>query len=189
MRPLLTLSLSLLVVGCDPADEPRAVASPAPASRPDTGGEVYTDVDYPLCINEFMPANKTGRELDDGTHPDWIELFNAGETDISLDRWVISDDREDRVKHRLDAELVVPAGGALVLVASGLPELGPEHLGFKLSREGGEVVLFEPDGDGQVVEYGLVADDFSVARKTDCCTGADCLDFSFRGTDGISNVD
>ncbi len=189
MQPQIALSLSLLLVGCGLTETPRPVAAPPPAARPDTGDEAYVDVDYPLCINEFMPANKTGRELDDGTHPDWIELFNAGETDISLDRWVISDDREDRVKHRLDAELVVPAGGALVLVASGQPELGTEHLGFKLSKEGGEIVLFEPDGDGQVVEYGLVADDFSVARKTDCCTEADCLDFSFRGTDGISNVD
>lgn len=99
----------------------------------------------------------------------------------------MSDDRNDRFMQVLDESLVVPAGGFLLLYADGMPEHGPGHLDFKLSKDGGDVALFEPDGDGQVIAYPAVDPDWSLARVPDCCTGSACIEYVFRGTPGSTN--
>ena len=142
----------------------------------------------PLCINEFMPSNNVALVRPDSSTPDWVELHNPGDEDVSLDGWGITDDLEEPFKHPFDTKLVVPARGYLLLFASGDTELGDRHLDFKLSASGGLVALFGPLEDGQVVNYGTVEKDFSVKRSTDCCSGDDCLDFDFRGTPGFNNL-
>lgn len=166
------------------------------ADSADTGGTTDTappidtsPVPLELCINEFMPDNKTALSLDDGTAPDWIELHNPGADDVHLAGWSMTDDPEEPDKAALHSDLWVDAGGFLVLYASGDGENpGPRHLSFKLSGDGGAVGLFAPDGRGQLVEHGAVAGDFSVYRVTDCCEGQGCLDFDFRGTPGATNA-
>ncbi len=149
------------------------------------------DTDWGLCLNEVMAANRSVIRRDDGSTPDWIEIFNPSDEDISLGGFTVSDDREDRFEHVLSDELVVPAGFGLVLYAVGDDDSGVEldadELPFRLSSTGGEVAFFEPDGDGQVIAYGALSSDFSIIRTTDCCTGEGCLDHQFRGSPGFSN--
>lgn len=141
-----------------------------------------------LCINEFMPSNITSLTDETGAYPDWIELHNPGADDISLDGWSLTDDRDDPTMSPLGADLVVPAGGWLLLYADGLTELGSSHLAFSLSEDGEEVGLFAPDGRGSVVRFGEVINDISLARVPDCCTGStDCWDYAYRGSPGETN--
>ncbi|NOY27022.1 MAG: lamin tail domain-containing protein [Oligoflexia bacterium] len=140
-----------------------------------------------LCINEIMPGNDAALILEDGSHPDWIEIFNPTDEAISLDGWTISDDRSQPDKHTLSGDLSVPPGGPLLLYADDNIIAGPQHLGFKLEESGEEVALFDPEGDGTVVAFGVVYPDFAVARSDDCCTGKDCLEHVFRGTPGERN--
>ncbi|MFZ5480025.1 MAG: lamin tail domain-containing protein [Myxococcota bacterium] len=141
-----------------------------------------------LCVNEFMPDNESSAEDDTNRHSDWIELHNFGDEPVSLAGWGVTDDRADPWRHELSAALEMEPGDFLLLWASGEPDYGDDHLPFELSADGGDVGLYSPDGRGQVVAYGTVADDFAVARVTDCCTGDGCFEFQFHGTPGISNV-
>lgn len=188
----------LLGVACSggfPADT--ATVHPRPdehdSERIDTGGGTDSrgtsarDIDSDVCINEFMPENDTALVSGDGSTPDWIELHSYAPVDIPMGGWSVSDDREEVGKNVLTDDLVLPAGGFLLLYADGDPSLGPDHLPFALSADGGDVALFEPDGDGQVIAYGVTEGDFSVARVPDCCAGADCIGFVFRGTPGATN--
>ena len=45
-----------------------------------------------LHINEFMSSNQTTLQDLDGDFSDWIEIFNAGNTTIDLEGYMISDD-------------------------------------------------------------------------------------------------
>ena len=150
----------------------------------DTGWEAW-----PLCLNELMPDNQSVLVEDVGTTPDWIELRHEGEEPLALDGWWLTDDLEDGEEggSPLDG-LVIDPDGFLLLYADGVPEAGPQHLGFGMAADGGEVALVAPDGQAQVVLYGAVEGDFSIARMPDCCVGElDCLEHTFRGTPGALN--
>ena len=172
----------LLLAACSGA--PPSPAAPAPTGR--TAVEVGSPP--ALCINELMPANQAALLLEDGSAPDWIELFNPTDAPISLGGWTLADDRAAEDRFSLSADLQVPAGGALLLYADERVEAGPQHLPFKLSAEGEEVALFDPEGDGVVLSFGRVYDDFAVARVEDCCTGDGCLQHVFRGSPGSANT-
>jgi hypothetical protein len=71
-----------------------------------------------ICINELMPDNVIAAVQEDGSSPDWVELYNPTPREISLDGWSLTDDPEDPWKSRLDG-LAVPSRGFLLLWADG----------------------------------------------------------------------
>ncbi len=142
----------------------------------------------PICINEFMPANVASLFTEEGENADWIELYNPTKKAISLSGWTLSDDAQTPGKHALSSSLEVPAEGYLLLYADEDLAKGPEHLNFRLSNDGGDVALYDPSGNGQVIHYGQVQDDFSIARTEDCCLTTGCIDWDFRGTPGKDNT-
>lgn len=166
----------LLACGGQPAQRP--AASPPPATR----GEPVA-----LCINEVMPANRAAAFDENGHAGDWIELHNPGDVAVDLAGWSITDDRADPDRHVFGRRSIEP-GGFLLLWADDLAGVGDTHLPFSLKANGEEVALFDPEGDASVVAYGAVHDDFSLARRTDCCTGEGCWTHVFRGTPGGSNA-
>ncbi|MCK6502208.1 lamin tail domain-containing protein [Myxococcota bacterium] len=181
--------LGLLLAACLGQEPPSATpATRRPALADAAAATAAVGAPPALCINELMPANRAALLGEDGSAPDWIELFNPTEADLSLSGWTISDDREALDRHALSGDLVVPAGGALLLYADEATEAGPAHLPFKLSEDGEEVALFDPEGDATVLVFGKVYDDFAVARATDCCTGEGCLQHVFRGSPGVANT-
>jgi hypothetical protein len=158
----------------------------------DTGSSADVPVvseDFPLCINEFMPSNVSAFAIEEGVNPDWIELHNPTDTDVPLDGWYLSDNRDDPEKHMLDGGLVVASEGFILLFADSQPELGPEHLSFSLDAGGEDIVLQSPTGEVSMVGYGAVADDLSAARVTDCCEGSGCWTFVANGSPGLTNVE
>ena len=143
-----------------------------------------------LCINEFVADNSDGWLDEVHANPDWIELHNPGDVTLSLADHYLTDDGEDPFKEPLDPSLEIEAGGFLLLVADGRPELGPGHLGFSLSRLGESVGLFREDGMGEVLHFGPVERDFAWARSPDCCSSMpDCAEQVWYGTPGASNVE
>jgi hypothetical protein len=142
----------------------------------------------PVCINELMPANQSAAYDSDGHPGDWVELFNPSNRDVALRGWTISDDRDDLDPITLSADLVVPAAGFLVLWADGEPDAGAGHLDFQLVADGEEVVLTAPTGERSIVTWGRMHDDFSAARRSDCCMEAGCWEHRFRGTPGFTNA-
>jgi spore coat protein H len=128
-----------------------ACADPAPTTTP--VAPVDSDPPAPMVLVGELLAH------DDG--PDWIELVNPGPDDVDLQGWTIADDART-TPHRLGA-ISVPAGGAVQLLADGTPELGPEHLGFKLDDDEA-VLLTAPDGRRDGLRYGRLVEGVSLAR-------------------------
>ncbi len=188
--------LALLALGCRPVKVPAESASPPgetaetgdsgsshtdehTAETADTGETGDTSEQVPpalpsLFLNEILPGNAftNSYETDIGASvADWIELYNAGEQDVGLGGLCITDTLDDPCLHELSAELVVPARGHLVLWADDAPDIGPEHLGFRLNEAGEAVGLFL--GDSQPIDqiqYGSQVVDWSIARVPDGST-------------------
>ena len=122
-----------------------------PRSVPDPPSPV-TPADLPgVRITEVQAAN-THTALDDqGGYADWLELHNPTATPVSLVGYSLTDDPAAPAKWPVPASTLAP-GAFLVVWASGADRVAPEgwHTSFRLSRAGGYVGLFGPDG--QVVD-------------------------------------
>ena len=137
------------------------------------------------CINEFMADN--AMTVDDGSlkYPDWIELHSLSDEDQSLEGHFISDNLDDRFRHRLDGDLWLPARGFLLLWADDQRQLGIDHLRFELSSAGEAVGLFGPAGEPiDAVEFEAQTTDFSAARIPD---GGEGWIITYHPTPGWSN--
>lgn len=125
----------------------------------------------PIGLNELLPSNRTGITDATGGFPDWIELHNRGDEDLSLDGYSITDDGSLPERHVLSADLVVAAGGYRLLFPDGDPNIGPDHLAFRLSGGGEDVLLYALESDGprlvDSVTFGAVDSDVSIARQPD----------------------
>jgi hypothetical protein len=101
-----------------------------------------------LRINEVVASNATTCPDAAGEFDDWIELVNLDDVDVALDGVTITDDRSARDKGSLDG-LTIPANGRLVLFADGAVAQGNDHLPFKLSAAGEELLICI---DGAVID-------------------------------------
>ncbi len=142
-------------VGCD-----------GPAPKPD--GEPTTDDPRAavLRINELVASNSVGCVDAAGEFDDWIELVNLGDSDIDLDGVTITDDRTVRDKARLDG-LSIAAGGHLLLFADGTATQGPDHLPFKLSAAGEELLVCIDGAIVDSVSWTAAVPDQALARFPD----------------------
>ena len=91
-----------------------------------------------VIINEFLASNREGLLDEDGEACDWIELHNRGTEPVNLAGWGLTDDPA-RPGLWTFPSMTIPAGGYLVVFASGkdrVPPLGSPHTSFKLSAAG-----------------------------------------------------
>ena len=103
-----------------------------------------------LVINEFMSSNDSWSipgEDPSATFPDWIEIYNTGETAIDMGGWFVTDDLADPGKYQLPADdpnaTTVAPHGFLIIICDGIGE--GIHTNFKLSS-GGEAVGISENG-------------------------------------------
>jgi len=116
-----------------------------------------------LLINEFMCSNDTTfipDELGPDDHPDWIEIYNTGDTPIDIGGWYITDDLSDTTQYQLPVDnpnlTLIPGHGYLLLLADGIGE--GINLNFKLGS-GGDDIGLSADGITYVdaLSYGTGA--------------------------------
>ncbi|MDZ4782341.1 MAG: lamin tail domain-containing protein [Planctomycetia bacterium] len=101
-----------------------------------------------VFISEFLAQNDGGLQDQDGDASDWIEIYNASAADVNLQGWHLTDDSDELTKWDFPLA-VVPAGGFLVVFASGKDRAvaGSElHTNFSLSTAGEYLALVEPNG-------------------------------------------
>ncbi len=103
-------------------------------------------------INEFMASNRNSHPDETGEYDDWIELYNGNDYAVDIGGAFMTDSLGDLMKFRIPSHAsdstTIPALGYLILWADGDEEQGVLHLGFKLSSEGEEIALVQPDGEG-----------------------------------------
>ena len=123
-----------------------------------------------LMISEIMPINRSTLADEDGDYSDWIELYNATGSPVSLEGCVLSDDDADQQKWRLPAREMQP-GEYLVVFASGKDRRsasGEPHASFRLSGNGESLRLYNPSGEViSYVEYADAQADVALARDGD----------------------
>lgn len=137
----------------------KILASKTPGA-PNDGGSVVTGS---LVVNEIMCSNdQTPVPGVDDDFPDYIEIYNTGDTPINMGGWYCTDNLEDTLQYQLPTDqpelTTVPGHGFLILSCDGLGE--GIHTNFKLSSAGESVGLskdgtsYEQEitfGDGQAV--------------------------------------
>jgi hypothetical protein len=132
----LTLLVSFVTAACGDDDSPTATKSVKSIAS--------------VTINEVMSKNSTYLS-DTGKKSDWLEFYNDGSTDVSLEGYFISDDKNALLKADLPAAAVVPAKGHLVIWLDGTTDLeSPLHFPFKLSGEGENFYI--SNAEAQVVK-------------------------------------
>ncbi|TVR84891.1 MAG: hypothetical protein EA412_00065, partial [Chitinophagaceae bacterium] len=125
-----------------------------------------------VYINELMSSNHSTVSDNTGEYEDWIEIYNPDSADFSLAGHYITDDFSDPLKFQFDSnslDLVVPAGGYLLLWASGDISRGDNHLPFKLSISGDAVGLFRYVTEDVIdtMSFDFIPTDVSFGRYQD----------------------
>lgn len=142
----------------------------------------------PLRLNELMASNTRTLESEPKIYPDWIELYNQGDTELSLEGFYLTDDLDFGDKAPLDSSLTIPAWGFLVLYADNGDVGSPMHVALSLKASGEELGLFlEQNGRLREVDwavFGPQRDDCSLARAPD---GEDPWVSTSKPTPGESN--
>ncbi len=120
-----------------------------------------------VVINEFMADNASTVADQDGEYDDWIELYNTGDYEISLNDYYLSDDSEDLTQWTFP-DISIQAGEYLTIWADSDEEQEGLHAGFKLSASGESIFLV--DSTLQIIDevtFGDQASDISTGRYPD----------------------
>jgi hypothetical protein len=139
-----------------------------------------------LFINELMADNQITIAGPDGTYPDWIELFNAGNKTIDLGGMYLTDDLTDPTAWRFPNDTTIEPGSYLLIWADNSSDRNSLHTSFGLSANGEEVGLFASDGVTLIdsVVYAKQIGDVSYGRLPD---GSPNWDYLLRATPGWGN--
>ena len=106
-----------------------------------------------LQINEWSTTRDGSLRDEDGEATDWIELWNYGPEDISLERYHLSDELEAPDRWTFP-QLTLKAGAYLVVMASGKDRRDPSqnlHTNFQLNQRSEAILLSRPGQTGLFV--------------------------------------
>jgi hypothetical protein len=109
-----------------------------------------------LLVTEVMTDNSKTLFDEDKDSSDWVEIFNSGDTEVSLDGYYLTDDSDELTLWRFP-DVQLPAKKFLVVFCSGNDYRDPArplHTSFRLASEGGELLLVAPDGNTIITRYG-----------------------------------
>jgi len=129
--------------------------------------------DVELYINEFMASNDFAFPGPQGDYPDWIEIYNAGDEDVMLGGYFMSDDLADpeamfQISDTYPDSVTVAAGGYILFYANKGQETSVLNLNFKLSGSGEQVGLWNPEQTVlDSITYGEQIADTSYGRYQD----------------------
>jgi len=144
-----------------------------------------------LFVNEYMADNETAFVDPDepGEFPDWFEIYNAGNTAVSLAGMYLTDNPANTTKYLIPAGVTIPAGGYLLFIADEDGSQGPVHTNFKLSAGGEFIGLFDTLSNGNVpidtITFGPQAANISEGRFGD---GMACIRRQEVFTPGAGNL-
>ena len=137
-----------------------------------------------LNINEFMASNISVQfNPDTSDFVDCIELYNSGDSPITLSGLFLTDDFSDPHKWMIPDNAVIEPGGFYIVWADGIT--WDNHTSYKLSGSGEQIGLFYPDGRIiDTISFGIQRNDVSFGRFPD---GGDKWQYFTGPTCGSSN--
>lgn len=121
-----------------------------------------------LSINEFLASNNTISVPGYAYFPDWIEIYNDGETDVNIAGYSITDDLNVKDKYTFpsgSAATIIKSKSYLIVLADDSIALGPLHTNFSLSKSGESIGLYNPSLMGlDSITYNAQTTDKSYGR-------------------------
>jgi len=130
-----------------------------------------------LFINEVMASNTSTIQDENGENDDWIEIYNAGDTDFDLVNLYITDNASNPGQYQFPfgaPQTMIPAGGFKIIWADQSPEEGALHTNFGLSAGGEFVGLYQETSGVKTVlllidsvTFGQLSADQSWGRQND----------------------
>ncbi|MCS7113845.1 MAG: CotH kinase family protein [Candidatus Bathyarchaeota archaeon] len=140
-----------------------------------------------LVINEFMARNRRTLRGPDGTYPDWIELYNGGDTPVDLSGMYLTDNLNRPRRFRFPDGVVLGPGEFMVIWADASLDQTGIHTGFALKGDFEEIGLFARDGRTLIdsVVFGKQRPDVSYGRYPD---GSPNWEYLIQPTPGKPNV-
>ncbi len=147
-----------------------------------------TGVSSQVMINEFSCSNINTIYDNFGDTPDWIELYNAGSSTVSLTGYYLSDKISNPTKWQIPAGVSITANGYLIIWATGKNTVvgANIHAGIKLTQTKPEALVFA-DAAGVIIDsmtLNPTLADHSRGRTTD---GGAVWGVFTTPTPGISN--
>lgn len=126
-----------------PTKKPKDKKTPKPSntSKPKPAGPT-------LFINEICASNGEIIQDELGKYEDWFEIYNAGDKEVNLYGYYVSDKEDNLTKFKLP-DLKIKPGGHVIIWASGkqfIQSNGEIHTNFKLKKSGEAILLVAPDG-------------------------------------------
>ncbi|MCF8372926.1 MAG: CotH kinase family protein [Bacteroidales bacterium] len=138
-----------------------------------------------VMISEFLASNiSTNVETSDYLeNSDWIELHNSGTSAVDISGYFISDDLKTPNKWTIPAGVILEPGQYQLFWADGKNKVPGQsdviyftdsttitiseyHLNFKLSADGEEIGLFDPEGNtSDSIIFGMQNADVSFGRN------------------------
>lgn len=140
-----------------------------------------------VVINEFMASNSNTIQDEGGSFPDWVELYNTTDAEISLSGYFLTDDLTNADKWAFP-DTTIAAKGFLLIWADDDEKEGPLHASFNLSKGGEDVGLYKQNGNTfeaiNTLTYAEQTTDVSYGRNKD---GSEEFVFINQPTPGASN--
>jgi len=143
-----------------------------------------TVVTAQLKINEFLASNASvNADPEYNENADWVEVYNAGEMNVNLNGYYLSDDFTQPKKWQLDTNIIIPAKGFLLLWTDGYST--GLHAPFKLSASGEQLALYDSSNELlDSVTFGPQNTDISYGRSPD---GGSTWSYFSKPTPGTAN--
>lgn len=155
-----------------------------------TGNPISAIDPSELVINELMADNELAVEGPSLDYPDWIELYNRGDSTINLTGIYLTDDTENPT-WQFPEDTIILAGGYLVVWADGNPDQGGLHADFRLSANGETIALIVQDGVTIIdeVNFNKQIEDVSYGRIPDGSSGFHYMTKSTPGGINMANTE
>lgn len=101
-----------------------------------------------VMINEYCCSNVSTATDNYGETPDWVEIYNAGSSAVSLTGYYLSDKISNPTKWAIPAGVSVPASGFVRIWCSGRNTVSGTniHAGIKLTQTKPEALVFADPG-------------------------------------------
>ena len=117
-----------------------------------------------IVINEFLASNQTSNQDPDfEAFSDWLELYNTTDAEMDISGYYLTDNMDDRAKWQFPGMTIIPSHSYLLVWADNQDtEL---HTNFKISKNGEELALSDPDTNTiDSIRFGGQEDDISFGR-------------------------
>ncbi len=130
----------------------------------------------PVWINEVLPNNITSQTDNAGEHEPWIELYNAGTTNLDLSPFYLTDSYTNLVQWQFPAGTTIGSQQFLLVWAdgeAGQSAPGAPHTSFRLNPTNGSVALVRYQGSPSTpavmdyLDYALIPPDRSFGSYPD----------------------